>query len=572
MSFRFAAPLSLVLLGCGGPTAPSGSGGAATASGGAPAASGGAGAPAAAVERRDSLVVALLGDVGSLMPVVSESNEDDHLMNMVGLRLIDAAFDCSIKKQPGLATEWAWSDDGKVLSMTLRDDLTWEDGKPVTAADVAFTYELIQDPIVASPRAGFTERMVDGKAPLVLDPTHIEWHFTEAYDRDSQIGHTGAMIVMPKHKLEGADRAALRKHPMRTTPLSYGPYRVNKWDPGQRIVLTPNEAFTGTAAEQSRLNRIVFRFIPEYATRLLSLEQGDVDMAMGLRVEDADRLRKEHPEIKLERRGMRSMDYIAWNLKNPLFKDVRVRRAFAHAVDVDGMIGKMFTSDTGEAYAQRAVGTITPELCGVHNDDIVPIPFELEQAKSLMQQAGWTDSDGDGVLDKDGKPFKFTLTTNGENARRQDIQVLVQAQLKQLGVEVQLATAESNTFFERLRKRNFDAAVAGWAAALFVDPSDVWHSDLPDHRMEFNFTSYSDPAADALIEKGLATPEPREAAPIWKDLQKEIYEDQPYMFLWWMDEIVGIHERFENTEVDLMSPLNHVQRWSVPADKVKRKR
>lgn len=523
-------------------------------------------------ETRDTLVIGYQSDIGNLIAPVSETAADSAILENISFNTIYSDFDCSLKKLPGYAKEWSWSDDGKVISMTLRDDLKYEDGTPVTADDLVFTYELIADPLVASPRIGYLERMVEGKRPLVVDDTHVEWHFTEAYDRDTQMAHVSAMTLVSRKHLGEADRKTLRGHPASKAPVAYGPWRLAKWEPNTRIVLEPNPNFTGPDAYQPHLNRVVFKILPEYSTRLIELQSGEIDMMEAIVVEDADRLRKEHPEIELKRRGWRSNDYIAWNLKNPLFSDKRVRVALAHAVDIDEMIEKLLTSETGEVYAKPSIGTITPALCGVHNDEVKPFGHDAEKAKALLAEAGWTDTDGDGVLDKDGKPFRFTLATNTGNKRRADIQIRVQAQLQEIGIQVDLEKAESNAFYDNLRKKNFEAAVAGWSAGLFVDPSDAWHCDTEDTQYPFNFTSYCNPEVDALIDKGLNTPDPKAAAPIWKDMQAKIYEDQPYLFLWWMDEIVGIHQRFENEQIDVLSPLHNLHEWEVPKDKVKYKR
>jgi peptide/nickel transport system substrate-binding protein len=523
-------------------------------------------------ETRDTLVVGYSADIGNMISVVTESAADGDVLQALSTRTVNVDFDCSIKKQPGLAESWEWSPEGTVLTMKLRDDISWEDGEPVTAHDVAFTYDLVADSKVASPRQPYLARMVDGKRPLVVDDHTLEWHFVEAYDRDTQMSHVAAINLVPKHVMESADRASIRSNPLATAPMSYGPWTLAKWKPNEQLVLEPNPAFSGPVEDRPHLNRVIFRVIPEYASRLLELESGKIDLMDQILVEDADRLREEHPEIKLVRRGYRVMDYIAWNLTNPLFSDPKVRTALAHAFDTDTAMTKLLASKTGERYAKRSIGTITPELCGVHNDDISALAYDIDKAKALLAEAGWTDSDGDGTVDKDGKPLRFTLTTMAGIPRRAEIQVLVQSNLKQVGVDVQIETMEQNAFFETLRKRDFEAAVSGWQAGLFIDPSTFWHSDTPDKRYEFNFTSYANPEVDALIEKGLTTPDPRESSPVWKELQAKIYADQPYMFLWWMDEIVGVNERFEDAEIDVLSPVNNLHRWKVPADKVKYRR
>ncbi|MEM6928649.1 MAG: ABC transporter substrate-binding protein [Myxococcota bacterium] len=519
---------------------------------------------------RDTLVAATLADANTMLPIVAETAFTDEVLTNMAVETVDTEFDCSLKKKPGYAKSWEWNDDGTVIRMQLRDDLKWEDGTPVTVEDIQFTYDLVADPVTTSPRYSFIERLKPDARPKKIDDTTIEWHFTEAYDRDTQMAHVNIKLV-PKHVLEGADRASLRNHPLASKPLSYGPFRVAKWERNQQLVLEPNPVFPGTADDKAKISRVIFRVIPEYSTRIIELEAGKLDMVSGLLIEDADRLRETHPEINLIRRGWRSQDYIGWNLDFPLFQDVRVRKALALGADLDAMIERLLTSKTGEKYAKRAVSTVTPALCGVV-PEVKPLPYDPSQAKALFAQAGWTDSDGDGVLDKNGKPFRFTLSTNTGNKRRADIAVLLQAQLKGIGVDVNIEKLESNTFFERLRKHDFEAGLAGWAAGLYVDPSELWKCSTKEEPHEFNFTGYCNPEVDALIDKGLQTPDLADSAAIWKEIQAKIFEDQPYLFLWWMDEIVAVHERFEGVQSDVISRIHHLEDWEVPPEKVKYRR
>lgn len=524
-------------------------------------------APPEAPEPRGTLIVGYPSDIGHLNPVVSSSAADVSVLQAIALPLYHSRFDGRIQQVPALASDWSWSDDGKVLRMTLRDDVTYEDGTPVTADDLAFAFELAADPLVASPARVHTEKMTAAGRPRIVDATHIEWHFTEAFDRDMQLSYTNLGAV-PRHVFGDADRATLRGHERTHRPLAYGPFRLARATPNESFVLEANPAFRGPVAWQPRLQRVIFRVIPEYSTRLLELEAGHIDHMAGIALDDADRLREEHPELRLVRRGWRGLDFIAWNLDHPLFTDVRVRTALAMALDVDAMIEALLTSASGEAYGKRAVGTVTPALRDAHAD-VEPLPHDLAKARALLAEAGWSDHDGDGWLDRDGKRFAFTLGTNAGAQRREDAAVLVQAQLKKVGVEVRIEKTETNTFFQQLRTHDFEAALAGWSASLYVDPSPVWRCDTPEAPVPFNFTGYCDPEVDALIDKGLSTPKADEAAPVWAEVEERVYAAQPYAFLWWRDEIVAVHERFENTHIDVLSTLGELHTWEVPADKVK---
>ena len=572
---------------------------------------------------RDTLVIAAPSDAANLLDVVSQSASDSAIISNIFYPMIDSEFDCELKAKPALANEWAWNEDGTVLSMTLRDDITWQDGKKVTSQDVAFAMSLVEDPQVASPRISYIKTMVEGARPKVIDDTHIEYHFTHAYDRVTQLSHAGVINAAPKHVLEGADRATLRGHEFNVEPVVSGRWKVAKWDRGQKIVLEPNEAWSGDAADAPKLKRVIFKVLPEYATRLVELETGSVDLVEGIQIADADRLRKEHPEIKLYRRGWRFMDYIGWNnidpadfkakskaaadklaaetekidgmsvpddekkaLKaaaaeshkldlstvapHPLFGDPAVRRALTKAIDIDKLIDDLLTSEaTGEKYGKPAVSTITPELCNAHANEVQRLPYNVQMAKDELAALGWTDSNGDGTIDKDGKEFTFTLQTNSENQRRAKAAIIVQANLKDIGVDMQIERVEFNTFSEKHRKKDFDASLGGWSAGLFVDPTVIWHSGID---YQFNFVSYQNAEVDALMEKGLREPDPSVSNPIWKEMQAKIYEDQPYTFLFWRDDIVALSDRFENASIDVLSPYGDLHKWTVPADKVKYKR
>ncbi len=541
---------------------------------------------------RDTLVIAYQSDADVLNSVVHQTAADGMIINNINYTPTNPEFECELTYGPGVYGSWEWNEAQTEMTVKLRPGVMWSDGTPVTAADIDFTYELIADPVVASPRMAYIEHMEEG-APEVVDDHTVVFRFDHAYDRITMEAHAGFTPV-PHHVLKDADRATLRGHEFSRNPIITGPWKVADWKPDERIVLEPNEEFTGDPKDAARIERVIFKILPEYATRLVELENGQVDLMQAILVQDADRLAVEHPEIKLYRRGWRSQDYVAWNQldfedykakkeargtdpewkwedvkRHHIFGDKETRIALSKAVDVDKMMNDLLTSKvTGESYAKRSVSTITPALCSVHNNDIQPIAFDPEAAKADLAAVGWTDTDGDGVLDKDGKPFRFTLMTNSGNPRRAKGAIIMQAQLKDVGVDMQIETIEANTFFERLRKKDYEAALSGWSAGLFVDMTDIWHSG---DKYEFNFTSYADPEVDDLIDRAIAEPDPVKNAALWKQAQARIYEDQPYTFLYWMDEIVGVHSRFKDAKVDVLSAFRDLRSWWVPTEEVKYK-
>jgi peptide/nickel transport system substrate-binding protein len=540
---------------------------------------------------RDTMVVAYQSDVGTLLSIVNQSAADGMIVSNINFNSTNADFDCELTYVPELYESWQFNEDQTEMTVKIKEGIRWYDGQPITARDVKFTYDLVADPAVASPRLAYIENMdMEKGAPELVDDMTLRFHFKHAYDRITMEAHT-SLTPVPEHALKDADRATLRGHELARAPLVSGPWKIETWDKNERIVLVPNEKFSGPERYKPRIKRVVFKILPEYATRLVELENGSADMMEGVLVSDAERLAKEHPEIKLYRRGWRFMDYVAWNTldaadykakraqlgdgeevdwstvkPNRLFADKAVRRALTKAIDIDKLIQDLLTTDAGESYGRPAVSTITPELCKIHNNDIQRIPLAPSEARAELEAAGWKDSDSDGILDKGGEPFRFTLLTNSGNARRAKAAIIIQANLKSIGVDMQIEKTESNTFFERLRKKDYEATLSGWSAGLFVDMTDMWHSG---DRYEFNFTSYANPEVDRIIKEAIREPDPEKNAALWKQAQAMIYEDQPYTFLYWQDSITGLHERFKDAKVDILSAIHNMNTWWVPAAEVK---
>jgi peptide/nickel transport system substrate-binding protein len=517
-------------------------------------------ANAPAANGGDTLVIAYQASPNSMLSMTAQAASDHDLIDNIFLHLLEVEFDCGLNFKPGLATKWEFNDAGDELRMWLRDDVVWSDGQPFTADDVAFTIELTADKLVASPRMPATKHMVPGSMPEVVGPHEVLFKFDHAYDRNTMLAHVNEVRPAPKHALVDADRGTLRGHAFGRDPVVNGPWRIDDFSPDERLVLVP------AANAELGLNRVIVKVLPEYATRVMELENGSVDWAQSLQIEDADRIRDEHPEIRLVRRGWRSTDYIVWDTTNPMFADPVVRNALSSAIDVDKMIADLLTSKTGEAYGKRAVSSVSPALCGSHNNDIQPLPFDTEVARAKFAEAGWTDTNGDGTLDKDGQDFAFTLLTNSGNPRRARAAILIQANLAEVGVKMEISKLESNTFFSTIRKKEFEAALSGWVASDYVDLSGLWHSG---EEYAQNYASYNNPEVDALIDAALSEPDPDIAATHWKEVQALVYADQPYTFLFWRDDIIGVHERFDDATVDFVSPLRNLDGWSVPPDKVK---
>lgn len=501
----------------------------------------------------DTLVVAAALDPGQVNPLVGPFQLSGMISDLVQPGLVRRRVGADgLSYEPALAASWVWGDDGTTLTYTLRDDVAWGDGRPVTADDVVFTWQLIADPAVASNWLGTARHVTAVEAP---DARTVVWRFVGPKNPILQQGYTIRGIV-PRHQLEGADRATLRGHPSGRDPLPSGPFRVAAWEPGVKVVLEPNPR--APADWKPRLDRVVFRIIPEYATRLLELRNGGVDMVVDVEVADLAELEGD-PRLRVERVTADAMEYIGWNHTLPMFGDVRVRRALTLSLDRDGLMRDLFGVGD-KIYAQSCIGTIAPTLGAWYAGDVTPLPFDRAAAAALLDEAGWTDGDGDGVRDRDGQPLRFRLMVQNGTARYKRAAVIAQAQWKEVGVAVDIDLVEPARFSERAHQKQYEAMLWGFGANPKVDPSQEWRSDGP-----YNWFGYRNPAVDAKIDEGVAATDLAVAQAAFRDVQRLVYADQPVTFLFWSDGFLAMDKRFRDVETDTFNRFLHAERWWVPA-------
>jgi peptide/nickel transport system substrate-binding protein len=491
-----------------------------------------------------TLVVGVSGGVDSFNPLFGESALSQQITHLMLLGLAD--LDENSEFKPELASSWQRSEDFKQLTYHLREDAFWSDGVPVTAEDVKFTFDLLMDSTVASPRAGVTEYI---KQVVVLDARTIRFDFTEAYP-DQMFDTAGE--VLPKHILANADRQTLRSHAFGRNPLSSGPFLLHKWVSQQYIELVPNLNYF---AGRPYLDKVVFKIVPDQTNLLLQLRTGEIDMMIGVPPEEVATLQQNNPNLAIHPVSGRVYYYIGYNNANPLFASKKVRRALTMAVDRQGIIQAFLYG-----FGSPCLGPVPPMIKWVDSSNIEAVPYAVAEAKQLLAEEGWTDANGDGWLDKNGEIFTFSLKTNVNNQLRSDIAVIVQDQWRKIGVKTEIEPIEWSTMVNELRSGNFTAYMGGWSTAFSVDLTPIFHSSAVEM---FNFINYANPDVDLLIETGREEMNRSRAAAIWQEAQKKVYDDQPYTFLFWKDNVVAISNRFGNVNPIPLSALYDLEKWYV---------
>ncbi|MEP7382246.1 MAG: peptide ABC transporter substrate-binding protein [Gemmatimonadota bacterium] len=381
-----------------------------------------------------------------------------HILEDVQTCIVEGLVTTDEKMQvvPLLATEVPSPENGGVVlredggmdvTWKLRPGVKWHDGVPFTSADVKFTVDAINSPVYNPESTDGFDRIASVDTP---DSLTAVVHYKEVYAPYEIQFIRGAL---PKHLLDGKDIDAATEY--NRNPLGTGPYKVTEWKTGEYILLEKVPDYW-RGAEYPKIARILFKFIPNSTTRINQLKSGEAHLA-ALVPWDKFRELKDVPGLTMHRMMGNSYEHITLNERSvPAFRDVRVRRALIHAIDRELLARTIL-----DGLAPVIDGSIQP-LSWAYTDSVRKYPYDTTRARALLDEAGWRDTNGDGIREKDGSPLRFTLMTQAGFAIRENIAQAVQRQLKDVGVDVKIqlvdGTAISSLWFEG----KFDAMLHWW--------------------------------------------------------------------------------------------------------------
>ena len=499
----------------------------------------------------DILVRGDIGDASNLIPLLASDSASHTVAGMVFNGLVK--YDKNMNVVGDLAESWDITHNGLVITFHLRKGVKWHDAKPFTSADVLYTYQVTTDPKTPTAYAGDFLKIKKAEA---LD----DFTFRVTYDKPfAPALISWASAILPKHLLAGRD---ITKSPLMRHPIGTGPYKFKEWVAGQKIVLVSNDDyFEGRPYIDGRITRI----IPDTATMFLELRAQNIGM-MGLTPlqytrQTDNNLFKEN--FKKYRYLSFAYTYLGYNLKNPFFMDKRVRQAISYAINKDEIVSGVLLGLGKPATGPYKHGT------WAHNDKVKTYNYDPAKARELLKQAGLVDTNNDGVLEKDGKPFEFEILTNQGNETRQKCAEIIQRQLKEVGISVKIRIVEWSAFVTNfINKRRFDAVILGWTIPLDPDAYDVWHSSKTAAE-ELNFISYKNPEADDVLEKGRSTFNQDERKKYYDRFQEILAEDQPYTFLYVPEDLIIISSRFRGIEPAPIGIGHNVIKWYVPKNEQK---
>jgi len=474
----------------------------------------------------NQLVESSIGDASYLNPILAQDSASSEINGFVFNGLIK--YDRNLQGFVGeLAESWSVKEGAEPeITFSLRKGVLWHDGKEFTAEDVKFTYDKIMDEKTNTVRRSDYELV---KKAEVLDP----YTFKVTYRQPFSPGlSTWGMGILPKHLLENQD---INTTPFNRRPIGTGPFRFVEWVTDERITVEANpKYFEG----KPYLDRIIYRIIPDPSLTEMELLTRGID-AYSVWPFEFQRM-KEVPFLNVYTQPSLGYTYIGYNLKNPLFQDKRVRQALTCAINREEIV----------QYVLYGLGVVAngpfPPQFWYSNPNVKPLPYDPAKARQLLAEVGWK-ANREGILEKDGKPFRFKLITNSGNETRRDVGVLVQRALKEIGIDVTFEFYEWSVFLKNfINVKAFDACILGWGLSPDPDAYQIWHSSQIEKG--FNFVSYRNPEVDRLWEEGRREYDIEKRKAIYWRINELMAEDQPYTFLFVPLGITALQKKFELVE------------------------
>lgn len=496
-----------------------------------------------------TVIAGIRTDFSGLNPVTNTSQYTDEVIKY-GLYTPLVQYDESLEVQPYLAESWEMEGDTAVV-FTLRQDVTWHDGEPVTAEDVKFTFDLAKDSATASLIGSVYLDEVE--TAEVIDPHTIRFGFTRPH---AQALEDFWWAPLPKHLLEDTAPSELMNAPFNRQPVGSGPYRFGEWLSNQRLVLDPNPDFPEGLGGPPQNRRVVFRIIPEPATLLTELRTGGVHIDIDVQPDQAQQV-EQGGQMELHSFPGRTFYYLGWNNAREPFTDPRVRRAMTHALDREEIVQALLSG-----YGEVASGPV-PSWSPLYPEGVQPLSHDPQQAQQLLEAAGWTDSNGDGVLDKDGRPFEFTLLTSDRPLNRSVAEV-VQEQLRGVGVAAEIRVLEFQSMLGLHKSRDFDAVFSNWVLDNFqmaAAPNALFHSRFAQAEGSANRSGVADRQLDQLIERAGAATDRGEARVIWSQFYQRLQELQPLTFMFWLEELAASRDAVSGVDMDQRGELASMKDW-----------
>ncbi|HET7621292.1 MAG TPA: ABC transporter substrate-binding protein [Gemmatimonadaceae bacterium] len=456
-----------------------------------------------------------------------------------------------------LARSWSWSPDSLSIAFRIDSMARWQDGPPVRASDVAFTYGLYTDSLVGSTVAPLLSEI---DSVVVRDSLTVVFWFSH---RSPEQFATAAMQmrILPEHLLSRADRKELASSDFARNPVGSGPFRFVRWVPRQLIEL---EANTEYHLGRPHLDRVIWSIAPDYNAAFMRLMSGDADILEYMRPGDFEPLAK-HPEIKTVRYPSLIYGFLLFNERDPndrsrphpIFGDRTVRRALTMAIDRVQLVRSVYDS-----LAVPAIGPFT-EALSTYDSTIRQIPYAPDSAAALLDATGWRDADGDGWREKNGRQLRFTIIVPSSSTPRMRAAVIMQEMFKQVGARAEIEQMDFPTHGSRQEARRFDASMNTMSSdGVPSTIRQLWSTAAVKEGS--NYGSYESPRFDALVDSAASQMNPEKAGAYYRQAYQLLADDAPAIWLFEPLSFAAMQQRIHPEGMRANGWWLNLKDWYIP--------
>lgn len=543
----------------------------------------------------NEVIIHELGDPDKINPILSSSANSTYIESNIFQALLSRnpetlELEGMVAKGRPIITpldsgEYA---GGLSLEYEIRPEATWDNGDPITAEDYIFALKIVKNPKVSGaanirPYLEFIDHVeVDPSNPKKFtvysknayfmaesfsgyyvypryhyDPDGLMENFTlkelnNPANRDRLIEDPNINKFAEQFESEQYQREA-------GYVVGSGPYEFVEWKTGQYITLKRKSNWWGDKVDATGLTAnpdvIEYKIISDQTAAVTDLKDEGLDVQRSIQPKQFEDLRTNERFKKLYNLHdplAYSYTYLGMNMKNPKLSDVKVRKAVAHLVNVQEIIDILYYG-----HAQPIVGPIHPTK-SYYNDQLTLVEYDPDKAAALLDEAGWKDNDGDGIREKTINGVKTPLTLefkyNSGNDIRKEIGLFLQENAKQVGMDINIVAKEWTVFLDDTKRRDFEITCLGWIQGPDLDDlKQIWHteSDTYDGSNRIGFGSAE---SDAIIEAIQYELDEEKRKELYFEIQKIIYEEQPYVFLYSPKNLLAIHGRFDNANPTVLRP------------------
>lgn len=520
-----------------------------------------------------TVIVSTAGDADVLLPPLTMTTTGKAICDMLyePLAMVNDNLNTMGDKDfsPRLADKWEWSKDSLSIAFHIDPRAKWQDGKPVVAGDVKYTFDLIQNPATAAWVA--TSLALVDSVSVRDSSTAVVWFKARSPEQFYQLVYN--LIPIPQHIYGSMKPEEVKQSAAAKTPVGNGRFRFVRWVPNATLeIMADTTSFRG----RPKLDRLIWSTRLDPNAAMSSVMTGEADFIEILRGDALKQIATAKDVVPVKRPSS-DLSYLVFRVAtgpkgdkpHPILGDREVRRAFTMAIDRAALTKNLFDS-----LGAPAIGPF-PRYMAVADTTLNPYPFDVEGAKKLLDGAGWKDSNGDGIREKNGKPLQFSITTPSSSVTRMRAGTLIQEMLKQVGAKVDIATVESNAMNTTLSSGNYDAVII--SGTVDPSPSDItqkWGSQAARTGQGFNKSMYMNPAFDAVIDSAVKEFDPAKANALYRRGVAILLNDAPAV---WLYESAGsgvINKRVKPVGFRADFWWAHLDEWSIdpsmalPRDKI----